>query len=62
MKEKYLQAKEAYKQTIENWNTLIEKNVKLPDFAWNRLAEEMEIARINYEKAWNEYLYKELLA
>lgn len=62
LKETYLNAMEAYKQSVENWNILIEKNVNLPDCAWDKLLTEMEEAKKTADKAWTEYMNKEILA
>lgn len=62
LKEKYKEAMEAYKQTVENWNTLIEKDASLPNIVWNKLLAEMEEAKRKADEAWAEYLHKEILA
>lgn len=62
LKERYLNAKENYRTTVENWNTCIDKNVNLPDCAWDKLLKEMEDAHALMESAWREYMNKEILA
>lgn len=62
LKEKFLQAKENYRITVENWNTAIERNVSLPDVGWDNLLKDMEKAAEEVKAAWREYRDKELLA
>lgn len=62
LKERWMKAKEEYRQTVENWNTLIERNVSLPECAWDNLYKEMEEAADAMKKAWKEYMNKELFA
>ena len=62
LKNNYIKAVEHFKMLVDDWNTCVDRNVSLPDFAWDKMLFEMEEAKRNADRAWKEYLNKELFA
>jgi hypothetical protein len=60
LEKNYREAVNKYRELSDQWNALIDGNVHLGNHTWERLLTELEDARDNVRKAWNEFLNKEL--
>ncbi len=62
LKQSFIAALKAYRQLSSEYNTLIEKDPTAPIQAFEKAVNELAEAKDRVNKAWYEYLHKEILA